>query len=303
MPQVYAIASERGVEVGFAVSIAEKDYFDVETKERNRAIVPFISSKIPSGTEPISQALAHAIGAQGGWHFNSKTRLIQGNDGFDVFASIGEMFDHLKVEGLATGGGAVCRVFKFEQLADLDLEAEFGQAVSLFAPLLAQCAPTPWDIKIRSAQVAVEDFDEAEAPPMTAEEGRQRVLAEVARRQGQASFRRKLLGAYNGTCAITGTDVSDVLQAAHIRPYNGPSTNHVTNGLLLRADLHTLFDLKLIAINPKSMCLTVSPRLQGTIYWELNGREITRPNKTSMHPNVQALSDHFRVATSGDGTD
>lgn len=303
MPQVYAIASQRGVEIGFAASIAEDDYFDVEAKERNRTIVPFINSKLPLGIEPISQALDNALGAQGGWHFNSKTRLIQGNHGFDEFASLGKMFDYLKAEGSDTGGGAACRVYKFEQLFSLDLEAAFQEALSLFAALLARCAPTPWDIQIRSAQIAVEDIDEPEPPPANAEEGRRRVLTEVARRQGQAKFRRKLLDAYNGLCAITGTNVSDVLQAAHIRPYNGPSTNHVTNGLLLRADLHTLFDLKLITINPITMRLAVSPRLQETIYWELNGREVARPSKVSMHPNVQALADHFKLATGGDGID
>ena len=304
MPQVYAIASERGIEIGFAASIAEEDYFDVEAKQRNRSIVPFINSKLPSGIDPISQALDQTLGAQGGWHFNTKTRLVHGNAGFDEFASLGQMLDHLKAEGLATGGGAACKVVRSGRLADLDLGEEFRQALSLFAPLLARCAPTPWDIQVRSAQAAVEELDEpVEPPPSTVEEGRQRVFAEIARRQGQAKFRRKLLDAYNGTCAITGTNVSDVLQAAHIRPYNGPSTNHVTNGILLRADLHTLFDLKLITINPNSMCLTVSPRLQGTIYWDLNGREVTRPGKASMHPNAQALAEHFTSAKSGDGTD
>ena len=59
-------------------------------------------------------------------------------------------------------------------------------------------------------------------------------------------FRDALIGAYAGRCAITGCSVLDILEAAHITPYLGPDTNHVTNGLLLRADLHTLFDTCLL---------------------------------------------------------
>ena len=47
------------------------------------------------------------------------------------------------------------------------------------------------------------------------EDGRKKILAEVARRQGQSSFRADLLEAYEGKCAISGTGVADVLQAAH----------------------------------------------------------------------------------------
>lgn len=300
MPQVYVIASERGIEVGFAVSIAEDDYFDVDAKQRNRSIVPFINSKLPSGIEPISQALDQALRAQGGWHFNSKTRLVARDAGFDEFASFGEMLDRLKAEGSFTGGGTACRLFSSTQLAGVDINDEFRNILGLFAPLLAQCAPTPWDIQIRTSQTVVENIEEPDEPPPESDsEGRRRVLTEVARRQGQATFRKKLLDAYNGACAISDTNVADVLQAAHIRPYNGPATNHVTNGLLLRADLHSLFDLKLITIHPTSKKVAVSPLLQQSMYWELNGRKIGLPKKQSMHPNEKALEEHFTSAMNG----
>ena len=56
---------------------------------------------------------------------------------------------------------------------------------------------------------------------------------------------------YEGKCAVTGCDVPDVLQAAHIFPYMGPETNHPSNGLL-RADIHTLFDLGLIELSQRA---------------------------------------------------
>jgi putative restriction endonuclease len=65
----------------------------------------------------------------------------------------------------------------------------------------------------------------------------------IAARRGQAAFRAALIDAYGGRCSITGCDAVEALEAAHISPYKGDHTNDVTNGLLLRADLHTLFDL------------------------------------------------------------
>ncbi|HZZ18730.1 MAG TPA: HNH endonuclease signature motif containing protein, partial [Opitutaceae bacterium] len=76
----------------------------------------------------------------------------------------------------------------------------------------------------------------------------ERVLGQIVRRRGQKEFRESLLVAYDQRCAITNCDAVDALEAAHIIPYQGSATNNVTNGLLLRADIHTLFDLGLIAI-------------------------------------------------------
>jgi hypothetical protein len=56
-------------------------------------------------------------------------------------------------------------------------------------------------------------------------------------RRGQAGFRAALLEAYRGRCAITGFDAAAALEGAHLRPYRGPESNTVTNGLLLSADL------------------------------------------------------------------
>ncbi len=80
----------------------------------------------------------------------------------------------------------------------------------------------------------------------------ERIMRAIKARRGQQRFRDALIDAYEGRCAITGCQVLDVLEAAHITPYLGPETNHVTNGLLLRADLHTLFDTDLIAVDPET---------------------------------------------------
>src|SRR6185369_1227809 len=66
--------------------------------------------------------------------------------------------------------------------------------------------------------------------------------ASIIYRQGQAKFRQSVLSAYKNRCCISGFDVADALDAAHIVPYLGEHSNKVANGLLLRSDLHALFD-------------------------------------------------------------
>ncbi|QJU60432.1 hypothetical protein HL653_03635 [Sphingomonas sp. AP4-R1] len=127
--------------------------------------------------------------------------------------------------------------------------------------------------------------------PTSLEDGRKKVWAEVKRRQGQAKFRRELLRAYGGRCAITRCAVEPILEAAHIRPYLGKETNVVCNGLLLRADLHTLFDLGLITIDG-SLRVVVDLRLVGSTYGKLAGKKLRLPHGKADRPSVQALAWH-----------
>lgn len=307
MPQIYAIASQRGLEIGFAASIAEDDYFDPAAKERNRTVIPFINSKLPQSTEDVIVSLDQILIAQGGWYFNSKTRLTPNSRGFDQFGSLAELLNHLHTSADIRGGGVVAKIFSPDEIGTVDLSMQFSIALHNFAPLLSRCAPSSWDIEVRTAQDFVnKQSGYVKYDPISEKEGRERVWAEVARRQGQAKFRRSLLEAYDGKCAISGTNVADVLQAAHIIPYNGPKTNHVTNGILLRADLHNLFDLKLIAINPVSKKISVSTRLCETEYWKFNDLYLKIPVNTSHHPCSEALAAHFFSASSkkiGDGAE
>jgi hypothetical protein len=123
-------------------------------------------------------------------------------------------------------------------------------------------------------------------------DARKRVLSSIVRRRGQPAFRQNLLAAYNSRCAVTGCDVEAVLEAAHIVPYMGPETNHPGNGLLLRTDLHTLFDLMLIAVDAPTMSLLVSPMLANTCYEEYRGRPIRVPDDRESQPSQQALEHH-----------
>lgn len=82
-----------------------------------------------------------------------------------------------------------------------------------------------------------------------------------------------------------------VLQAAHIDPYDGPATNRTTNGLLLRADLHNLFDRGLIWID-RSYRVRMKPGLDHYIEWD--GQRLRMPTNLEDRPNQQALLRHQR---------
>lgn len=122
---------------------------------------------------------------------------------------------------------------------------------------------------------------------------REKKLREIVERRGQPDFRNKLIAAYGGRCAVTGCDAVAALEAAHIVPYTGPQSHHVTNGLLLRADIHTLFDLDLIGINPESLTISVATAIKVTMYADLQGQKIVLPVNAADIPNHEALAQRW----------
>ena len=120
---------------------------------------------------------------------------------------------------------------------------------------------------------------------------RETALGAIALRRGQRAFRLSLVEAYAGQCAISRCAVDAVLEAAHIAPYRGPLTDDVRNGLLLRADLHTLFDLHLVTVLPVGAVRT-SPALAGTDYESFDERFLRKPARRSETPDSEALAAH-----------
>lgn len=123
---------------------------------------------------------------------------------------------------------------------------------------------------------------------------RERVLREIGARRGQAGFRNKLIRRFSGRCCISGCGITEALEAAHIRPYVTPNDNHPANGLLLRADIHTLFDLDLIGIDPKDMKVHVNPRLTDSEYTLLNGLTVSTGSGT---PSQKAIRERWDMFT------
>lgn len=118
------------------------------------------------------------------------------------------------------------------------------------------------------------------------------VYARVQREQ-QDRFRKHLLEAYAGSCAITRTNVSEVLQAAHIKPYRGKHSQIVNNGILLRADMHLLFDAHLLSVEPETMRVHLSQRLGESNYRDFRGCEIVLPQRNSDAPNRDLIAAHY----------
>lgn len=126
----------------------------------------------------------------------------------------------------------------------------------------------------------------------TTVDARKRAMAAIVQREGQNAFRQALLQAYGGACVVTGCSVKALLEAAHIVPYKGPHTNLVSNGLLLRADLHKLFDLYYFRIDPITRTVHLSPSLKGSEYAEFDGLPLRAPGQTHQVPLSEALLDH-----------
>jgi len=92
-----------------------------------------------------------------------------------------------------------------------------------------------------------------------ASDRRQVAMRQIRVRRGQSAFRKALRSRYGEQCMITGCNLMEVVDAAHISPYRGEEDNHPENGLLLRTDLHTLFDLDFLGIHPESLQVQLHP--------------------------------------------
>lgn len=124
------------------------------------------------------------------------------------------------------------------------------------------------------------------------EDARRRMMAAIVQREGQPAFRRALLEAYGGACAISGCAVEAILDAAHIVPYRGAQTNLVGNGLLLRTDLHKMFDLHLFCIDSTTRTIHLSEVLKTSEYANLEGTALREPRDRDKAALTDALKHH-----------
>lgn len=104
-----------------------------------------------------------------------------------------------------------------------------------------------------------------------------------------------LMDTYGHVCAFTGPQLEETLQAAHIQPYVDAQSNHVRNGLLLRADIHVLFDFGLLTLTP-DLRIQVSSKLKGRdpVIERLNGATALLKNAITIEPSVEAMAFHRR---------
>jgi hypothetical protein len=144
---------------------------------------------------------------------------------------------------------------------------------------------TPYKGNLRLLEYAIDGFrdgielspDEGETPDEeapyvpTGEDSRVAVLRQIKARRGQQAFRDALRSRYGDRCMISGCPLMDIVEAAHIKPHRSEQDNHPANGLLLRADLHTLFDLKFIGIEPDTLTVHVHPDARASGYEQFHG--------------------------------
>jgi predicted restriction endonuclease len=134
--------------------------------------------------------------------------------------------------------------------------------------------------------------------PQNAPEARKRILRSIALRRGQQAFRQRLLRAYANRCCLTRTETTEVLEAAHIQPYAKLGTNVTSNGLLVRSDIHVLFDLYKISIHPKSGSIFCSKEIRSVAaYRRLHGKRMRMPKNKLDQPNCRALAGHYQKTT------
>jgi putative restriction endonuclease len=118
----------------------------------------------------------------------------------------------------------------------------------------------------------------------------------VRPRLGQAAFRLAVTEAYSRACAATDEHSLPALEAAHIVPFTEDGPHDVSNGLLLRSDLHRLFDRGYLSVDADNRLL-VSDRLRdhfknGKSYYPLRGRSLRVPEGTANQPDPERLRWH-----------
>lgn len=125
------------------------------------------------------------------------------------------------------------------------------------------------------------------------EDARKLVQRAIKQRRGQKNFRNMLLASM-AVCAVTGCTLVDILEAAHIDAYRNDNHNNIKNGILLRSDIHTLFDLHLLAINPITLTVHLAESIDDVYYKKYNGMKLNIGHELS----IEALNARWEIFNS-----
>ena len=167
----------------------------------------------------------------------------------------------------------------------------YGTEDAIGASLWQQIQATTAKYLAYSPSISSNDFTVAEDIPQYGAT----VLRKV--RIGQGAFRLSVTDAYEKRCAITGEKTLPVLEAAHIKPYAEAGPNLTANGLLLRSDMHKLFDDGYLTITP-SFKVEVSKRIReefenGKEYYQYHGKDLLiLPKAATSKPSALYLDYH-----------
>jgi putative restriction endonuclease len=128
-------------------------------------------------------------------------------------------------------------------------------------------------------------------------DSRERVRTGIRLRRGDEDFRQNLFQRYGERCMVSGCAISGLIEAAYILPRTTFRLSRPGNGLLLRADLHTLFDLDLIGIAPARLAVAIHPKLSDTEYAQFSGAPLE--TATGKAPSGRALELRWREFQAG----
>jgi putative restriction endonuclease len=157
-----------------------------------------------------------------------------------------------------------------------------------------------WEkVKVRLTGEPIRSSAAPTGPESTEEQARFGTPRTVLPRLGQGAFRVMVTEAYQRRCAVTGEKTLPVLEAAHIKPYSEGGIHQVANGLLLRSDLHILYDRGYIGVD-QDLKLKVSPKIReefsnGRDYYVHQGQKlVVIPPEGQDQPSRECLEWHLK---------
>jgi putative restriction endonuclease len=152
-----------------------------------------------------------------------------------------------------------------------------------------------WE-KLSDASVLSQIRKQLDLPGIAEEQHRYGEPTLIVPRLGQGAFRIVVTDAYGRRCAVSGGKVLPALDAAHIKPYVLGGTHDISNGLLLRRDIHSLFDIGYVTVDDNYR-FVVSEKVKteynnGEEYRRLHGARLSLPDLTVNRPDRQLLQWH-----------
>jgi putative restriction endonuclease len=176
--------------------------------------------------------------------------------------------------------------FSLSNQVGMGFDAESGAGAALWAAVSERFAyQPPPHIESATATLAALESNGYGKPQI------------VHPRLGQGSFRILVTDAYERRCVITGERTLPVLDTAHIMPFSICQRHELSNGILMRSDLHRLFDGGYLTIDPVDRTVVVSNRIRqefenGKGYYRLQGERIREPGNVAFRPLTENLEYH-----------
>ncbi len=171
-----------------------------------------------------------------------------------------------------------------DSFKDLSVPGKYNTQNSIVA--LDTAKVLDWLESLNTSGIHLLPLEDAHGVPVNPRGGF--TMRTVRARKGQPQFRQELLNRFGNMCAFTGACHTAALDAAHLYSYAREGEHRVDEGLLLRKDLHKLFDSELVGVS-SSRTLLLHPGLGNTQYQSLAGArlKVELPNRA-----LELLDEH-----------